>query len=195
MFGDRVVFTWYGVLDGRLIQGGGFRVLRAWPGPPLVFGHLYDRSHPVVPLFVAFDGEHVAWLQPMDDSGASVDLIAVSLDGFQGSRVSVNTMGAGMPDVSGGRIVWESRVPVGATGSRWDLFVAAPAGDPLVPASPLTFIDVTAEHQYGEAIRAMAAAGVVDGYALAPLAKEFRPDRPVWRAQFAKMVVGALAGC
>lgn len=191
VFGDRVVFTWYGVLDDRLIQGGGFRVLRAWPGPPLAFGHLYDRSHPVVPLFVAFDGQRVAWLQPTDDSGTSVDLIAVSLNEFQGSRVSVNSLGASMPDVSGGRIVWESRVPVGSSGSRWDLFLAAPAGDPLVPASPLTFIDVGADHKYGEAIRAMAAAGLVNGYALAPLADEFRPDRPVWRAQFAKMVVGA----
>ncbi|MCZ7665221.1 MAG: S-layer homology domain-containing protein [Thermoleophilia bacterium] len=192
VFGDRVVFTWYGVLDGRLIQGGGFRVLEARPGPTLAFGDLYDHSHPVVPLFVAFDGERVAYLRPTDDPGTSVYLEVAFLSGFLPTSASVNTLGANMPDVSGGRIVWESRVPVGATGSRWDVFLAAPAGDPLVPPSPLTFIDVPAGHEYGEAIRAMAAAGLVNGYALAPLTNEFRPDRPVWRAQFAKMVVGAL---
>ncbi|MHB8870115.1 MAG: S-layer homology domain-containing protein [Thermoleophilia bacterium] len=192
VFGDRVVFTWYSVLDNRLIHGGGFRVLEARPGPTLVFGRLYDHSHPVVPLFVAFDGEHVAWLRPTDDAGTSVDLQVASLSEFLPSFVSVNTLGANMPDLSGGRVAWEALVPVGATGSRWDLFVAAPAGDPLVQPSPLTFIDVPAGHQYGDAIRAMAAAGLVNGYALAPLTNEFRPERPVWRAQFAKMVVGAL---
>jgi lysophospholipase L1-like esterase len=56
---------------------------------------------------------------------------------------------------------------------------------------PLTFADVPATHSYFQAIEAMAADQVFEGYVVADH-REFRPDEPVTRAQFAKMIVLAL---
>lgn len=47
-----------------------------------------------------------------------------------------------------------------------------------------------AAHPYRAAILAMASQGIVDGYESSG-GTEFRPDDPVFRAQFAKMAVGA----
>ena len=73
------------------------------------------------------------------------------------------------------------------------------AGSPTMPtaaAIPGTgtgtvFVDVPAGHPYGAAIENLRAAGIVSGYQIAPGVFAFHPDDPVWRAQFAKMIVGA----
>jgi hypothetical protein len=51
------------------------------------------------------------------------------------------------------------------------------------------FSDVSTANPYYEAIQSMATAGIIGGYEDGT----FRPLAPVWRAQFAKMVTGALA--
>jgi hypothetical protein len=57
-----------------------------------------------------------------------------------------------------------------------------------VTAPPaLAFTDVSPDHPYHEAISHLADLDVIDGYNDGT----FRPDQPIWRAQFAKMILGA----
>lgn len=58
-------------------------------------------------------------------------------------------------------------------------------------ASTDDFVDVLFGHSYYEAIQGLYEAGVVDGYPVEG-GKEFRPDNSLWRAQFTKMILGAL---
>ena len=60
-----------------------------------------------------------------------------------------------------------------------------------LPSGP-TFVDVPVNHPYYLAIEGLAADGSISGYALPDGKKEFRPSANVWRAQFAKMIDGAL---
>ena len=53
------------------------------------------------------------------------------------------------------------------------------------------FVDVEMGHPYYEAIQGLRTAGVISGY-VGTTGPEFRPDNPVLRAQFAKMICGAL---
>ena len=54
------------------------------------------------------------------------------------------------------------------------------------------FLDVPGDHIYREAIEGIAGRGIIVGYAVDGGQYEFRPDNQVWRAQFAKMIVGTL---
>jgi hypothetical protein len=65
------------------------------------------------------------------------------------------------------------------------------APTPARAASTDLFVDVLFGHSYYEAIQGLGAAGVVDGYPVEG-GKEFRPDNTLWRAQFTKMILGAL---
>jgi len=69
------------------------------------------------------------------------------------------------------------------------------AGAPLTwtftTETPISFLDVPPGHPYHDAILGLAGQGIVSGYAVSGGA-EFRPANPVWRAQFAKMIDGAL---
>ncbi|MCJ7795783.1 MAG: S-layer homology domain-containing protein, partial [Thermoleophilia bacterium] len=58
-------------------------------------------------------------------------------------------------------------------------------------ASANTFVDVLFGHHYYDAVQGLYEAGVVDGYPVEG-GKEFRPDNSLWRAQFTKMILGAL---
>ena len=53
------------------------------------------------------------------------------------------------------------------------------------------FLDVPATSPYYQAIQAIGQGGAIDGYTVQG-GREFRPNDPVKRAQFAKMIVGAL---
>lgn len=64
-----------------------------------------------------------------------------------------------------------------------------PTTTTMVPPPP-HFVDVDAS-PYAEAIQAMQRAGVISGYQVGGN-WEFRPTNRVWRAQFAKMIDGAL---
>lgn len=68
--------------------------------------------------------------------------------------------------------------------------VPATPREPSQPGNPV-FLDVPATHAYQEAIEQMAAADVIGGYAVTG-GREFRPENPVLRAQFAKMIAGVL---
>lgn len=59
-------------------------------------------------------------------------------------------------------------------------------------ASPEDFLDVRFGHAYYEAVEGLYQGGVVDGYPVEG-GNEFRPDNPLWRAQFTKMILGVLA--
>jgi hypothetical protein len=54
-----------------------------------------------------------------------------------------------------------------------------------------SFVDVRSDSPYCIAIESMSVAGIIDGYEV-PGGREFRPDSPIWRAQVAKMIVGAM---
>jgi hypothetical protein len=54
-----------------------------------------------------------------------------------------------------------------------------------------TFLDVNSSHPNFDAIEALARREVIGGYAVAG-GLEFRPSNPIWRAQFAKMIVGGM---
>jgi S-layer homology domain len=58
-------------------------------------------------------------------------------------------------------------------------------------ASTGAFVDVLFGHHYYDAIQGLHEAGLVDGYPVEG-GTEFRPDNPLWRAQFTKMILGAL---
>jgi hypothetical protein len=53
------------------------------------------------------------------------------------------------------------------------------------------FVDVPADHPYFQAINQLGAQGIIVGYE-ADEGREFRPEEPVWRAQFAKVIDGSL---
>lgn len=57
---------------------------------------------------------------------------------------------------------------------------------------PPVFADLPVGHPAHDAVQALVGRGVVAGYAGPGGLREFRPDEPVTRAQFAKMLVGAL---
>lgn len=68
---------------------------------------------------------------------------------------------------------------------------AAPSTTTTTPPPP-PFSDVPPGHPYDDAITALAAAGVVDGYPEPGGGSTFRPDGTILRRQFAKVIVGAL---
>lgn len=73
---------------------------------------------------------------------------------------------------------------------------SAPTTTTLKPTTTTTqpqaaFIDVAPSHPYYSAIQGMAQRGIISGYPVGGQA-EFRPASPVLRAQFAKMICGAL---
>ena len=78
---------------------------------------------------------------------------------------------------------------------------AVVCGNETAESSPVTgkpsavtaqlFLDVPATSPYYQAIQAIGQGGAIDGYTVQG-GREFRPNDPVKRAQFAKMIVGAL---
>lgn len=55
---------------------------------------------------------------------------------------------------------------------------------------PDVFVDVPPGSPYYDAIHGLYQAGIVDGVD-GPMGREFRPANPIWRQQFAKMIVGS----
>lgn len=60
------------------------------------------------------------------------------------------------------------------------------------PPSGPTFVDVPASSPFYDAVEGLADRGIVAGYDIGGGMLQFRPNNAVWRAQFAKMIVGAL---
>jgi hypothetical protein len=91
----------------------------------------------------------------------------------------------GTETADGGYILAGETFSVGAGGEDMWL-VKILGGQAPGPA----FVDI-ARSPYADAINTLAGAGIIAGYSVGGV-WEFRPDSPLWRAQFAKMIVGAL---
>ena len=85
---------------------------------------------------------------------------------------------AAPPEVDRGRVAW---------------FQGEGDSSEVYSATWPLFADVQHGHPYFEAIQGMGERRLIDGYAAARGAMEFRPVNPVLRAQYAKMIDGALA--
>ena len=72
------------------------------------------------------------------------------------------------------------------------LVVVVAAATPSTQAASPFFVDVTGSHPYLEAIEGLAQQGIIGGYERSDGQAEFRPGNSVLRAQFAKIIVGAL---
>ncbi|NLE74615.1 MAG: S8 family serine peptidase [Actinobacteria bacterium] len=84
------------------------------------------------------------------------------------------------------RLTVDNRPP-GTTTTTGTTTTAPPATD-----TDFGFVDVGPHHPYHDAIRQMWAEGIIDGYEIGGGRREFRPEPIVLRAQFTKMLVGAL---
>lgn len=100
----------------------------------------------------------------------------------QGSRVTFREIGIARVFVSGSTYGWYWATDFGG-------LVDATAHDPFTAgASAGPFSDVSTAHPYVEAIRKLSEAKIVNGYDDGT----FRPQNPVWRQHFAKMIVNTL---
>ena len=66
------------------------------------------------------------------------------------------------------------------------------AAGPALADQAVYFDDVLPNHPYYDAVNGLYVAGVIDGYSTPQGGKNFRPTASVLRAQFAKMILGAL---
>ncbi len=131
------------------------------------------------------------WSQDMSDS----DLGLFTVDSSGGLLWELSFGGAGNDEVyagsetgDGGWVLAGCTTSVGAGGADMWLVKVRPGSS---GGGPGTFVDVPTNHPYCEAIEGMAGAGLVNGYPVTGGA-EFRPGNAVWRAQFAKMIVGTV---
>jgi hypothetical protein len=130
---------------------------------------------------------------------------AFSLTGPSGAQLGTGniTLNPGFVDPESGDLHPGPASPLfragtaAAAGPTFDLVLEArdPAGHTVgayqtTRPSRLSFADVPFDHPYREAIVALAGSRVVSGYAGADGGILFKPDDPVRRAQFAKMVSG-----
>jgi len=120
-----------------------------------------------------------------DREAATTRRLSVSAAGAQSDGDSISPVMTadgryvGFPSGAGNLVA-------GDTNGVYDVFVV----DRGVESPPITFIDIAAS-PYRPAIEHLAAAGIVSGYPVGDR-WEFRPGNALWRAQFAKMIVGAL---
>ena len=117
-------------------------------------------------------GDRVVWI---GKEGADYEVFAWTPAGGT-VQITLNSGEEKEPQVSGNRIVW-----TGNDGTDDEIFtaVAGPTG---------AFTDVGPDTRYKDAIEDLYARGIVSGH----LDGTFRPDSPVLRQQFAKMIVRAL---
>jgi hypothetical protein len=133
----------------------------------------YHSSNPVT------DGRLVTW----NEDGPSGQVVRVLLPGST-KPLSVDPSDWGAPALSNGRLVWSTGMV--DLGGIW-------AGSHVWSALIPLFADVPVGHPYFEQIQGLGERELVAGYPRLDFSSDFRPDNPVWRAQFAKMIAGALA--
>jgi len=140
------------------------------PAPMLPI-KLSDNAAPDV--FPQTDGRHVAWLY-RPSTGDEVHV-------YDTATWSFLNLGQGflnpLQGLSRGRVGW--------TSGSW------PDNEVWTAVFPL-FDDVGSGNTYFEAIQGMAERGLIAGYPKAAGGADFRPANDVLRAQFAKMICGAL---
>lgn len=154
--------------------------------------HVFDWFGSGGEVLPRLGGGWVAW---HDESNGGSVTRAVDLEAYaSGSRgamvgLATSRFVADPPAVSRGRVIWRTTLwPLGTQA----IILGAPMGDPAVTALPVELVDLPPDAAAAAAIRALADAGLVHGYDLAPTQAEFRPQNPLFRAQFAKLIVEAL---
>jgi len=133
----------------------------------------------------AFDGRLVGWT-PWDGK----DFEVVVQDLVTGERVQLtdNTVDDGRLPMQGGgglAVSYPYVAWMGVDGLDPDIFIAT-----MMPIP--SFADVPPSNPYYAAIDLLRERRVVGGYETAQQTVEFRPGNHVWRAQFAKMICGAM---
>ena len=132
---------------------------------------LSDNS--VVDAFALTDGRLVAWWTASGTNTVNVyDCVTGHTTQFGTPGVPISS-----PQLDLGRVVWAA----GQEATSEVYTVAFPMFD-----------DVPAANVYFRAIQGLAERRLISGYTVSRGATEFRPANPVLRAQFAKMVSGAL---
>lgn len=95
--------------------------------------------------------------------------------------------------VVGGTATLDNPEDVGGKGTWYAGSYTTPKGALLDQAITLyAFTDVHPGADYFDAIQGMAAKGLIEGYPTSGGYSEFRPNNSVFRAQYSKMIVGAL---
>ena len=160
--GDKIVWT-----DGWMDTGETY----VFDTSTAVSTRLSQNS--VADALAQTDGRLVTWLE------AGTPNLAHIYDCVSQTSYVLNESGqtAGAPSVDLGRAVWFEGM--GA------------AAEVMTVTWPL-FNDVPSAHPYFSAIQSLAEKRLVDGYPAANGGMDFKPDNPVFRAQYAKMIDGAL---
>ncbi len=154
--------VWYG-------YDGADRDIFTWTpadGITQLTANSYQEDHQRV------SGDRVVWI---GEDGTDYEVFAWTPAGGT-VKITSNSREEREPQVSGDRIVW-----TGNDGTDDEIFtaVAGPVG---------AFTDVGPDTHYKDAIEDLYARGILSGYPDGT----FRPDSPVLRQQFAKMIVRAL---
>ncbi len=147
-----------------------------------------------------------AWVRSRTSTPVSGTLTLWGLGGTQESGTTDFTVGptwtlvsAPLDVTKSGHTTLRAEIYLSTTGANFDVDGAtlasgnarrslAPASPPSPPPGSTGFPDVSANYPYRTAILGMAGEGVISGYPDGT----FRPLNPLWRAQFAKMICGAV---
>jgi hypothetical protein len=136
-------------------------------------------SDPFSSMFSVTDGGLVTWVEERP-----IGAVIWTLPAAASEPVAVTDTFWGTPDVSGGRIAWDA--------GEIDIGGITAATSVMSSVFPL-FADVPLDHPYFLEIQGLAERDIISGYVRGDFTSEFRPENPVWRAQFAKMIAGALS--
>jgi Tol biopolymer transport system component len=128
-------------------------------------------------------GDRVCWAEETVPGGT---MEAYFYDLAQGAlvRLTNNQMDDDTPEWDGANWYWDEWYESGGAWEQ-DVFTTSSAPGQM-------FVDVSQSDAYYQAVQGMATAGIVGGYLLPGGGREFRPLNPVFRAQFAKMICGAM---
>ncbi|MBN1631748.1 MAG: S-layer homology domain-containing protein [Thermoleophilia bacterium] len=166
----------WAVLDGNDWEIGWLPTVEGEQVPGQITHNDHDDDYPVI------DDGLIVWVSSAGDQPDDL-LQTYCYDVVSGRTALVSDpahLALGPPAVGGGYVAYEYPLEVGVT-SDICVGVAMPTSD--VPP----FSDVVG-HPYGDFILVMANEGIVNGYPDGT----FKPDNPVLRKHFAKMIVGAL---
>jgi hypothetical protein len=189
-----------GLLD---LHSGSVTELEAQPGARLL----------------ALEESALLWLAPRPDDPGMQDLYLYQVAGARSFRLNHQEVSATNGVLDGERVIWEGSrrgAPLNTDIYVWRAVTVPPTPTTVAPTTTTTtatttttttcpppstttttatpapvFWDVSFSHPYATAVNAMAAAGIIGGYEV-PGGREFRPQNSAWRAQFAKMIVGAV---
>ena len=171
--GDRVVWEGSGGTDG-----GTDEEIFTWT---LAGGTVQLTTNSTRDFYPRVSGDRVVWRgRGGTDGGTDFEIFTWTPAGGT-VQLTTNSTPDNSPQVSGNRVVWRGS---GGTdgGSDSEIFTAV-----LTPV--MTFSDVETSHPYYLAIEDLADRGIINGYPDGT----FRPNDPVTRQQFAKMIVRTLA--